>query len=852
MRPTITLYGDENFFLEKLKTIFEAKGFVVYVNASSGSYYNVIVHLQPKAFHWNKLVPKLAGKVLFVFSLIDDQIPKEQDIQKLLTMDTPAIIKTIYVGDIYGSDLNFLANSRFLEMTTGGSLNISPATVFYPLAINQACEFVVRELFTYAHGQDVALATKTTEEAFAARLQGLESGIPTNRTPKRSDQVIFAVPHLLSSPLDEDAMSKLAQAMKSAKPQARSVQFPAKLAKIELKVDAPTAVKNTKHKQVSPRSCPKIYKKIFIVGMVLLWLIITPFVALTFSGASLYVGAKSVEKANFTGAKMFFSVANISARLSSDFFAMSMAIPGIQTVSRSAYDAGILFAKGAGVGTRAIEVIVSGNTLVEHVLSGKNYDFELAADKFFLQVDGLYKQSMFAQGQYKNQEALFSGLVSKDLDLGESLKYVYAMRELARDMDEILGIHAPKTYLVLLQNNMELRATGGFIGSFALVTFEHGKLIDTNVFDVYSADGQLKGFVAPPEPIEKYLGEATWYMRDSNWDPDFVSSAQKAEWFLDKSLNRQVDGVVGINLEVLRTYLNTTGSIEITDFFDTVTADNFYQKIQFEVEEDFFPGSRKKAHYLTALTNEILASLTNLDQRDYLALVKNIASHFQARDIQLFLHAPQLKHMAGALGWSGELKPVCLQSRCLSLWGGLVEDNMGVNKANINIARRAQLNVTIGSDRVDYQYRVVLSNESKAVGQVPEFGYKAYVRLLADEGAQFDKVNIQRGSGSKEMFPEITKNVGGWLEAGVLVTVDPQEEVMLSYSWSVPKPEVDINRYKFFWRKQSGVLAYPFEIIITSEMPLKAANDKGSLTEGTNFHYNTALDGDIELYLITN
>ena len=68
---------------------------------------------------------------------------------------------------------------------------------------------------------------------------------------------------------------------------------------------------------------------------------------------------------------------------------------------------------------------------------------------------------------------------------------------------------------------MELRPTGGFIGSYAIMTFDKGRLAEIVVNDVYTADGQLKGHVDPPEPIRKYLGEGGWFLRDSNWDPDF-------------------------------------------------------------------------------------------------------------------------------------------------------------------------------------------------------------------------------------------------------------------------------------------------------------------------------------------
>jgi hypothetical protein len=61
-------------------------------------------------------------------------------------------------------------------------------------------------------------------------------------------------------------------------------------------------------------------------------------------------------------------------------------------------------------------------------------------------------------------------------------------------LPDFLGVgNEKKDYLVLLQNEMELRATGGFIGSYGILSFQNGRLMGFDIKDVYEADGQLKG-----------------------------------------------------------------------------------------------------------------------------------------------------------------------------------------------------------------------------------------------------------------------------------------------------------------------------------------------------------------------
>jgi len=846
MNPAVALYGEDDLFLEILLQTFAAKNVDTHLNPKENASYSVFVHFNDRDLNYEKILTGLTGKALFVFSALYGQSPHEDKVQKLLSLQTQVKIKVIYLGDLYSPSLNFLPNSRFKKMFNGDEVTISPSTFFYPLSVKQAAEIVVRELFTYSHGQDLVYATKTTEEAFFARLKSYNPELTVSRKEKREDQSVRSNTHLMTMPLDDQVLERLSGAMKTIKKDVEPVKFPAKLPKIEPVSPKVEPVK-TETKVVPTKKHTNRSKKLFIILMIILWFILTPFVSLAFSAASLYVGAKALTSANLKAANVFFTTTSVTSYFSSGIFSISADLPVVNGFSQTAYEAATLLERGAVLGKRGIVTMKLGSVLVESIVSGKSYDVENISSELFLETDALYKESSLALGQYNNLKPLFSGLIPQNMDLNVYRNHLYAVREISRNLGEMLGSHAPKTYLVLLQNNMELRATGGFIGSFALVTFENGKLIDTNIFDVYSADGQLKGFVAPPAPIEKYLGEATWHMRDSNWDPDFVSSAKKIEWFLDKSINRQVDGVIGVNLEVLKSYLEVTGPLEISDFADTVTADNFYQKIQFEVEEDFFPGSRKKAHYLTALTNEILDSFNSLNQADYLPFVRSISRHLESRDIQIYLHEPSLNKMASVLGWSGELAPACNQNSCFGLWGGLIEDNLGVNKANVFIDRRAQLNIEVNDDAVNYVYRIVLQNESKATGQIPEFGYKAYLRLLANPDARFEKVIIQGPTKTKEEFLEIISSDSGWLEAGTLVEVNPQQEVMVTFAWTEPVDEKNTDNYKLYWRKQSGVNSYPFEINLKSSQLLRGVNAGGSLTSDYTFHYNTALDKDIEL-----
>ena len=115
--------------------------------------------------------------------------------------------------------------------------------------------------------------------------------------------------------------------------------------------------------------------------------------------------------------------------------------------------------------------------------------------------------------------------------LRSKLSFIQSLMPLASG---IAGDEKNKTYLILFQNNTELRPTGGFIGSYGLMTVKSGSMGSLSIHDVYEADGQLKAHVDPPMAFRDYMSQPNWFLRDSNFDPDFALSAQQAEWFLEK------------------------------------------------------------------------------------------------------------------------------------------------------------------------------------------------------------------------------------------------------------------------------------------------------------------------------
>lgn len=392
---------------------------------------------------------------------------------------------------------------------------------------------------------------------------------------------------------------------------------------------------------------------------------------------------------------------------------------------------------------------------------------------------------------------------------------VMAGQQMSQSLPVLLGQDGKRQYLVLLQNNAELRPTGGFIGSFALITVENGKFVDLRVQDVYEADGQLNGFVTPPSEIVEYLGEEQWFMRDVNWSPDFPTVATQAEWFLDKSMNINPDGVIAINLHVAQKLLEATGPVKLIDYDEVVTATNLYERAEMYSEINFFPGSSQKRDFLSGVINQVMNQMMD-GKVDTLKALQALYSSAQESQLLVALDDPTAQQAFDNLGWSGSvLTPDCPApfhaGRCYVDTVIQVEANVGVNKANQHVERSIEHGVEILDQQAVHTRTTTLVNTATS-NAWPSGPYKAYFRLYMPANAQVESVAVngtEIDASLRREGEELSKHM-----IGFLVNVPVRESAEVTVRYTVPLPE-DITAYALFEQKQSGTAGDPVRHRVT-------------------------------------
>ncbi len=134
-----------------------------------------------------------------------------------------------------------------------------------------------------------------------------------------------------------------------------------------------------------------------------------------------------------------------------------------------------------------------------------------------------------------------------------AISVVEQARPLIKVLPALLGEQKEKKYLVLFQNDKELRPTGGFITAYAVFRIDKGIIHVDKSDDIYALDNSRTRTIPAPAPILKYLPKVpNFNIRDSNLSPDFeVSMDTFRSMYKDSTQKVDIDGIIALDTHVL-------------------------------------------------------------------------------------------------------------------------------------------------------------------------------------------------------------------------------------------------------------------------------------------------------------
>jgi hypothetical protein len=222
---------------------------------------------------------------------------------------------------------------------------------------------------------------------------------------------------------------------------------------------------------------------------------------------------------------------------------------------------------------------------------------------------------------------------------------------------DAIGANGKRRYLVVFQNSRELRPTGGFIGSYALMDLKDGSIekIEIPAGGSYDLRGGLNQRIEAPEQLR--LVNARWEFQDANWFADFPTSAQSLVWFYEKSGGPTVDGVIAVTSNMMEDLLATVGPVAMPEYGKTIDAANFQLETQKSVEIEYDRETNRPKQIISDMAPKLLKKLLDGGAKDMPKLAKVFGEALAAKDVQVWFRDEDAQAAAADFGWTGELSP---------------------------------------------------------------------------------------------------------------------------------------------------------------------------------------------------
>ena len=379
----------------------------------------------------------------------------------------------------------------------------------------------------------------------------------------------------------------------------------------------------------------------------------------------------------------------------------------------------------------------------------------------------------------------------------------------------LLGVNKPTSYLILLGNDAEMRANGGFAGSYAKLIANYPNF-DLSFQDIYVPNGQLKGYVTPPVPIQEAFKHGSWELANADWEPDFPTTATTLRWFMEKGGEINPDNLLILNLTTIKKILDVVGTFSVTEYDAQITPDNLYLFLQGRAEMNFFPGSTQKKDTLTAVGLSFKEEILNLSLNKKIKIAKIIYQDLINQNLVINSNNQDFQNLLEKKNFAGKLVSTTPDTYLL------VETNLGANKANAYVKRETSHIISLQDNLVAHKITVKFHNASVEASPNPPFHYGgdclAYLRFYLPANAE--NINIDReipeiaNKETAAFKPASVVQKYGLTELGFWLTTPAQNETEVTLSYTFP---VSGANYSLTILKQHGLVSSPQTIDINGQ-----------------------------------
>ena len=396
-----------------------------------------------------------------------------------------------------------------------------------------------------------------------------------------------------------------------------------------------------------------------------------------------------------------------------------------------------------------------------------------------------------------------SKIVNLRSAIDESAILLSQAKPLIKLFPELLGNPNSKTYMVLLQNDAELRATGGFMTAYAFLRVTKGKIEPLASYDIYDLDARFRKRVEAPEPIKKYLNENYLNLRNINISPDFkVSMDEFYKYYRDLGLPK-IDGIIAIDTQFPVEILKIIGPIGVGgwgNFGPEMDKRCDCPQVVYALEEIAdkpVSGTRtgRKA-VIGPLMHSMMANAMGSPKHTWPKLLNVGLSAIKEKHLIFYFLEDQTQKVADDFNATGRIKEYSGDYLHIN------DSNFGGAKTDMFITREVEQEITNENGVVSKTVSISYNNPRKGdncnleAGQLCLNGtYRDYVRLYVPKGSKL--ISVVGSEVKESVLEDLNKTV---FEA--FFTMRPQSQSKIVFKYELPS--MDLSVYKMLIQKQPG------------------------------------------------
>lgn len=433
-----------------------------------------------------------------------------------------------------------------------------------------------------------------------------------------------------------------------------------------------------------------------------------------------------------------------------------------------------------------------------------------------------------------------------------------AALRLIQETPVLLGNDAPRRYLVLAQNNDELRPTGGFISAVGVLRVERGEISVEWFGDSFAADDLTLIHPPPPAPLQKYMWASQWLLRDANWYADFPTSAALARSMYANDHHVKTDGIIAIDTRFLPRLVGALDNLTLEG--QPLAQANIIALLKAswqpmppgDMSAAWFTGARK--NFLAELMNEMMARVRGGNVRPN-ALAQAVWRGLREKSLQLYFDDQDAEQALVDADWAGAVQA----SGGDSLF--VVDSNVGFNKVNATVTREIAYDVRLNGQDSAASVEITYNNPSrtaegacdllkqhkdKTYASMEQSCYWDYVRVLAPRGSRFLAAGGVKDAGMTDDVDHVTA-FGGY-------AVIPRSTTQtINFRYALPARLIQDDTYTLQVQQQAGAAPSPLTVRVTlpDGYRVRGATLAFTMRGNSELEFHTILNQDmmIKIYL---